>query len=152
MIGKKIKDIRLQNKCSQKEFAEKINVTRQTVCNWEGDKTVPDFYNILTICKTFNCDLSCFVDDKPKVGKEEIQKEVSIQPHYIYLIALTGILSWIIPSLVVVNFIELIIFCFFIKVTKVERYLTLGICLFYTATFFIYYDFYYQVLLSLLPV
>lgn len=42
MIGKNLKDIRKQNGISQEELAQKLNVTRQAVSNWENNKTEPD--------------------------------------------------------------------------------------------------------------
>lgn len=35
IIGKNIYELRKKRKLSQEEIAEKINVTRQTVSNWE---------------------------------------------------------------------------------------------------------------------
>ena len=42
MIGKNIKTFREQKNISQLELAEKLNVTRQAVSNWEMGKTHPD--------------------------------------------------------------------------------------------------------------
>lgn len=41
-IGKQIKTHRAKFGLSQEEFADKIFVTRQTVSNWENDKSYPD--------------------------------------------------------------------------------------------------------------
>ena len=42
MIEKNIKKFREQKNISQSELAEKLNVTRQAVSNWETGKTQPD--------------------------------------------------------------------------------------------------------------
>ena len=42
MIEKNIKKFREQKNISQVELAEKLNVTRQAVSNWERGKTQPD--------------------------------------------------------------------------------------------------------------
>lgn len=42
MIAKNIKKFREQKNISQSELAEKLNVTRQAVSNWETGKTQPD--------------------------------------------------------------------------------------------------------------
>lgn len=42
MIEKNIKNFREQKNISQVELAEKLNVTRQAVSNWERGKTQPD--------------------------------------------------------------------------------------------------------------
>ena len=41
-IGNKIQAIRTENGMTQAEFAEKFNVTRQSVSNWENNKHYPD--------------------------------------------------------------------------------------------------------------
>lgn len=42
MIAKNIKKFREQKNISQSDLAEKLNVTRQAVSNWETRKTQPD--------------------------------------------------------------------------------------------------------------
>lgn len=42
MVGKNIKLFREQKNITQSELAEKLNVTRQAVSNWENEKTEPD--------------------------------------------------------------------------------------------------------------
>mgnify|MGYP000768869648 CR=1 FL=1 len=40
-IGKFILDLRKQNKMTQKEFADKLNVTAQAVSKWENGRGIP---------------------------------------------------------------------------------------------------------------
>ncbi len=42
MVGKNIAAFRTQMDMTQSELAEKLNVTRQAVSNWENGKTEPD--------------------------------------------------------------------------------------------------------------
>ena len=42
-IGKKLKNARVQSGMTQENVAEKINVSRQTISNWENEKSYPDF-------------------------------------------------------------------------------------------------------------
>ena len=48
-FGTNLKNLRTQNKMSQKEFAERLNSTQQRVSEWECDKVEPSLYNILKI-------------------------------------------------------------------------------------------------------
>lgn len=41
-IGKKLKDARMKSGFTQETVAEKINVSRQTISNWENEKSYPD--------------------------------------------------------------------------------------------------------------
>lgn len=46
-IGLQIKKFREQQKISQEELALKIFVSRQTISNWETNKSCPDIINKL---------------------------------------------------------------------------------------------------------
>ena len=41
-VGKTIFEIRKSNKMTQEEFANLFHVTRQTVSNWENEKSYPN--------------------------------------------------------------------------------------------------------------
>ena len=56
-INKKILEIRKNNNLTQEEFAEMLNVTRQTVSNWENLKCYPDIETIIIISQKFNISL-----------------------------------------------------------------------------------------------
>lgn len=65
-LGKKIVEMRKNAKLSQEQLAEKLDVTRQTISNWENGKFYPDIDALVKISKCFNISLddllSC--DDK----------------------------------------------------------------------------------------
>ena len=48
-IGKQIKKQRQANHWTQEELAEKIYVSRQSVSNWENDKTYPDVQSLVLL-------------------------------------------------------------------------------------------------------
>ena len=56
-FGKIIKYIRNKNKLTQKQFADKYNVTYQAVSKWENGKNMPDISIIKQICKDYNISL-----------------------------------------------------------------------------------------------
>ena len=63
LISSKIKNIRTLNKLSQEEFAEKLEVSRQTVYYWEAGKAVPDYNKIVILCKEFDMSPNEFFSD-----------------------------------------------------------------------------------------
>ena len=63
LISSKIKNIRTLNKLSQEEFAEKLEVSRQTVYYWEAGKAVPDYNKIVLLCKEFDMSPNEFFSD-----------------------------------------------------------------------------------------
>lgn len=46
-IGYKLKKARMDKNLTQEEVAEKIFVSRQSISNWENNKTYPDIGNVL---------------------------------------------------------------------------------------------------------
>lgn len=61
-IGKLIKKIRKDNHLTQKELAEKYNITYQAVSKWENGKNIPDISLLKQICNDFKIDLNAFLD------------------------------------------------------------------------------------------
>lgn len=61
-IGKLIKDIRIKNNLTQKEFADKYGVTYQAVSKWENGKNIPDISLMKQISKDFNIDINDILD------------------------------------------------------------------------------------------
>lgn len=45
-IGQQIIRYRKQQALSQEELAEKVYVSRQSISNWENDKTYPDIHSL----------------------------------------------------------------------------------------------------------
>ena len=56
-IGDKIFDLRKKSKLSQEQLAEKLNVTRQTISNWELNETSPDLNQAKELSKIFKVSL-----------------------------------------------------------------------------------------------
>lgn len=52
-LGNKIIKLRKREKLSQESLADKLNVARQTISNWELNITKPDINQIKKISKIF---------------------------------------------------------------------------------------------------
>ena len=46
-IGTKLQQARLQAKMTQEQVAEVLGVSRQTLSNWENEKTYPDIISVI---------------------------------------------------------------------------------------------------------
>ena len=57
-IGKRIREVRLQNDMSLRDFAEVIGVASTTVMKWEKDEQKMSFENAIRICDRFDVKLS----------------------------------------------------------------------------------------------
>ena len=56
-LGKKIIEMRKNKNLSQEQLAEVLNVSRQTISNWENGKFYPDIDALVKISKYFNISL-----------------------------------------------------------------------------------------------
>lgn len=90
-LGKQIKMYRLENKLSQEELADRIYVSRQTISNWENDKSYPDINSLVLLSEVFKVSLDKLIKGDVDFMKDVIQKEeVDKMNHYgkIYTIML----------------------------------------------------------------
>lgn len=62
-IRDKLIKIRSDSGLSQQDFAEKLNISRQTVTRWEAGKSVPSSAQILNICNEFGLDANELLSD-----------------------------------------------------------------------------------------
>ena len=56
-IGKKLKNARVQSGMTQENVAEKINVSRQTISNWENEKSYPDIISVIELSNLYSISL-----------------------------------------------------------------------------------------------
>lgn len=74
-LGKHIKKYRQEKQLSQEELANRIYVTRQTVSNWENDKSYPDVNSLLLLSEIFQISLDRLIKGDIDTMKEVIKKE-----------------------------------------------------------------------------
>ncbi len=75
-FGKLIKDIRKKHNLTQKDLADKYNVTYQAVSKWENGINLPDISLIKKICEDYDIDINNVLDVKSKKKNK----------YYLYLI------------------------------------------------------------------
>lgn len=73
-IGLQIKKLREQQKISQEELALKIFVSRQTISNWETNKSCPDVKSLIALSNIFNVSLDNFIKEDIKEMRELVEK------------------------------------------------------------------------------
>ncbi len=56
-IGKKLKEARLGAKLTQEQAAERLFVSRQTISNWENEKTYPDIVSVVRLSDLYSISL-----------------------------------------------------------------------------------------------
>lgn len=84
-LGQAIAQIRKERGLTQEAFAKMYNVTRQTVSNWENEKSYPDLSTVVKISDEFNVSLDVLLKGDFRMVKD-IDKKIKKQPFYIGII------------------------------------------------------------------
>ena len=85
-IGNQISTIRKERQLTQEQFGSLFHVTRQTVSNWENQKSYPDLQMLIDISNQFEIFLDALIKEDSKMVKTidkerllgKIKKEKSI--------------------------------------------------------------------------
>lgn len=75
-IGQKIKKLRTEKGLTQKDLADQLHVTFQTISKWEKDENEPDLATVRELAKLFGCSLDYLLsEDEEEAPKEEVAVE-----------------------------------------------------------------------------
>ena len=80
-LGSQIKKYRMELSLSQDQLAEKIFVSRQSISNWENDKTYPDIKSLLLLSEVFDVSLDQLIKGDIHMMKKEIDAQAQEQFH-----------------------------------------------------------------------
>lgn len=94
-LGNKILEYRKRNGLSQEQLADKINVTRQTISNWELGETQPNSEQLKMLSKEFSISIDELLDNDIKniaLSKTNVQKHYKSKYLKIFLICIVIII------------------------------------------------------------
>ena len=78
-IGQKIKKLRTEKGLTQKDLADQLHVTFQTISKWEKDENEPDLATIRELAKLFDCSLYYLLsEDDEEIKEENVEEPVSV--------------------------------------------------------------------------
>ena len=97
-FGKLIKDIRKKNNLTQKQLADKYNVTYQAVSKWENGLNMPDTALMLEISKDFGINLNDLLDFKDGQKASKKKNVIIISGVILSILILFGVLIVIFKS------------------------------------------------------
>ena len=74
-IGQKLKSLRVKQGLTQKDLADQLHVTFQTVSKWENDENEPDISTLKELAKLYDCSVDYLLseDELEEEKKEEPQ-------------------------------------------------------------------------------
>lgn len=89
-IGKKLKDARAKSGLTQEQVAEKLLVSRQTISNWENERSYPDIVSVIRLSDLYSVSLDQLLkgDTKMMEHLEESTDIVKSNRHLISAIVL----------------------------------------------------------------
>lgn len=88
-LGNQIKKYRSELQLSQDQLAEHIYVSRQTISNWENEKSYPDLHTLVKISDEFNLSLDILLKGNPTMVND-IDKKV--KKHTLYKGIILGLI------------------------------------------------------------
>lgn len=119
-FGNKLCELRKKAGLSQEELSEKLNVTRQTISNWELGQTVPDIIQAKQIANIFKISLDELADnDVQNILVEKISNTEKLAGLIIKILKILGIAIIIIFCIILL----FIIFSFVLS-SKTGQYTT----------------------------
>ncbi len=94
-IGQKLKTARINCDLTQELVAEKIGVSRQTISNWENNKTYPDIISVIALSDLYSVSLDSLLKEDKKMV-EYLEKSTNVVKSRQKLSKLMIILSYMI--------------------------------------------------------
>lgn len=96
-LGNNIYNLRKEKGLSQEKLAEKINVTRQTISNWELGETSPNPEQLILLSKSLNKSIDELVGNEvePPKSKEKDDSIKNLKNIYIGLAIFCGSIAGI---------------------------------------------------------
>lgn len=73
-LGIQIRKYRNERTLSQEALAEQVFVSRQTVSNWENDKSYPDVKSLMLLSEVFEVSLDQLIKGDVEIMKEQIEQ------------------------------------------------------------------------------
>lgn len=97
-LGAQIKRLRNERGWNQEQFAEKAYVSRQTVSNWENEKSYPDVHSLLILSDLFGVTLDELIKGDVETMKKEISRDnISEYTRWANIYAVMFIIAILLP-------------------------------------------------------
>ena len=76
-IGKKLKNARIEAGFTQEKAAEEIDVSRQTISNWENEKSYPDIISVIALSDLYSVSLDELLKGDQKMA-EHLEESTNV--------------------------------------------------------------------------
>ena len=109
-LGEKILELRKKNGLSQEQLGEMVDVTRQTISNWELGETTPNTEQLKLLSKTLKVSIDELLDNDIKdIVVEKLSNTEKLAGMAIKAVKLLGIAFLALLSIDIISFIIFLI-------------------------------------------
>mgnify|MGYP003589783757 CR=1 FL=1 len=81
-IGQKLREARQNSKLTQEKIAEQLQVSRQTVSNWENNKSYPDIISLIKLGDIYNISLDMLLKGDDSMLKHLAQSTDTVTSNH----------------------------------------------------------------------
>ena len=101
-LGQKLKKLRTDKSLTQKDLADQLHVTFQTVSKWENDENEPDISTLKELAKLYDCSIDYLLSEEeeqpvevisepePKEDVQEVTKTIIVHQNDLHVCAKCG--------------------------------------------------------------
>ena len=107
-LGRQIKKYRNELSMSQDTLAERVFVSRQTISNWENDKSYPDVNSLVLLSEVFHTSIDKLIKGDIEIMKQEVRSEDKKQFERLSQVFVVMLLTMMITPIPLVHFLNYI--------------------------------------------
>ena len=107
-LGRQIKKYRNELSMSQDTLAERVFVSRQTISNWENDKSYPDVNSLVLLSEVFHTSIDNLIKGDIEIMKQEVRSEDKKQFERLSQVFVVMLLTMMITPIPLVHFLNYI--------------------------------------------
>ena len=74
-LGQKLKKLRMDKDLTQKDLADQLHVSFQTVSKWENDENEPDISTLKELAKLYSCSVDYLINEDEPIEEEDVEEE-----------------------------------------------------------------------------
>lgn len=109
-LGGKILELRKKNGLSQEQLGEKLEVTRQTISNWELGETSPNPEQLVLLSKTFNISIDELLNNDVKnILVEKVSNTEKLAGLVLKILKWLGTIFLVLLSIEILVFIVILV-------------------------------------------
>ena len=101
-IGEKLRETRMHSGYTQEKVAEKIEVSRQTISNWETEKSYPDIISVIKLSDLYSVSLDELLKGDARM-LEHLEESTNVVNSNKKLISVIAINIVLVIALIVLN-------------------------------------------------